>query len=132
MIEVHISVAVFQCASFRSSNGYAMVHVEGEWKEHRSPGQACAGEFIEEHQQQHRFLLPARGSSILSEAIPNMSMSFEISPLNPGQDSAKASDTMDWALEQEAEEAESDRTVWESGLSARGWDPSADWLLAGN
>ncbi len=38
---------------------------------------------------------------------------------------------MDWALEQEAGEAESDRTVSESGLSVQGLDPSVGWLRAG-
>lgn len=48
----------------------------------------------------------------------------------PGQNPVKATDMSDWVLEQEAEEAESDRTVWDSGPSVPGWDPSADWLHA--
>ena len=50
-------------------------------------------------------------------------MPFEslLNLLTPSQGPVKAASTMDWALEQ-AEEAESARTVWESGRSVPDWD----------
>lgn len=51
--------------------------------------------------------------------------------LRPSQGPVKATDAMGWVLEQEAEEAESVRTVWESGRSALDSDPSADRRRAG-
>lgn len=42
--------------------------------------------------------------------------------LTPSQGPVKAAGAMDWALEQAAAEAESARTVWESGRSVPDWD----------
>lgn len=49
---------------------------------------------------------------------------------NLTQGPVKMRGTMDWALGQTAEEAESVRTVWESGPSVPDWDWSGDSLLA--
>ena len=50
-----------------------------------------------------------------------MSLSL-LNLLTPSQGPVKAEGAMDWALEQAAEEAESARTVWESGRSVPDWD----------
>lgn len=50
--------------------------------------------------------------------------------LTPSQGPVKAARAMDWALEQAAEEAESARTVWESGRSVLDLGPSAGSLHA--
>jgi hypothetical protein len=47
------------------------------------------------------------------------------------QSPVKTAAAKDEALAQEAEEAESDRMVWESGRSVPGWGPSEDRLDAG-
>ncbi len=51
-------------------------------------------------------------------------MPFEslLNLLTPSQGPVKAARAMDWVLEQAAEEAESARTVWESGRSVPDWD----------
>ena len=50
--------------------------------------------------------------------------------LTPSQGPVIATGARGWALELEAEEAESARMVWESGPSVPDWDRSADWLRA--
>src|SRR6185312_9479148 len=108
--------------------------------ESRSPGRARAGEFgradddqsVDKHQQQHNAShSPPENSPSDPERFPICRYHVK-HPFNfrLNQDPARATDTPDWAWEEEAEEAESARTVWESGRSVLDLGPSAGSLHA--